>query len=297
MGKSIKNIAFYSSSRARSIGSIVSSRLKVSNNKLKGFTLLEILIASSIFAIIMVITTGVVAQSSSYRSKLKAMREVSEETRRLADMITRDIREADGEIKININTSATPNVIKTYKNGVALINYNNQNSMSSMFNTAPSEVVSEEPGSRTASFAQCLVLASKDKYKVYLVARWTNRVYYKTYDRFDASGLVILTPPMIHSTKQDADSNNVRINGISSWNNETRISFGGLVPDVESTSVKQQPYVSFLITSKATERINSEDLSNIGTGEVLDSTYEGVGVTDRAKTQIRSLVTLRNYQK
>jgi len=71
------------------------------NFKQKGFTLIEILVATTIFALVMVITTGVVSRSSAFNSKLRVQRQIQEEILRIADMITRDIRSANASGKIN----------------------------------------------------------------------------------------------------------------------------------------------------------------------------------------------------
>ncbi len=63
----------------------------------KGFTLIEILIASTIFAVIMLIVTGTFTWASSYNGKLKEMRDTSLSARKAMDIISRDVRQANGK--------------------------------------------------------------------------------------------------------------------------------------------------------------------------------------------------------
>jgi len=62
----------------------------------KGFSLFEILVAGAIFAMVMVIATGVIAQMSGYNKKIRVSKMVSEETRKLAEQISADVRSAVG---------------------------------------------------------------------------------------------------------------------------------------------------------------------------------------------------------
>ena len=86
----------------------------------KAFTLMEILVTAMIFAAIMIIATAVLAQSSTFRIKLSEIRKTSEEARRLADQITRDVRSANSPIKIE-SGSAPSTIITVIPNGLALV--------------------------------------------------------------------------------------------------------------------------------------------------------------------------------
>lgn len=282
----IKNIKFISN-----IPRAHSTTLRV-NSKSRGFTLLEVLVATSIFAMIMLITTGTIAQSSTYRSKLAAMRQVNEETRKLADQITRDVREANGVIKLDEDNSA--HTIHTYNSGIAFVNWGDP--LLLVDNITPRTTLSaEESGTIIPTvYAQTLIVATKDQYKMYLAARWKSHVYYKTIDRYEADGSVhCITSAEISNIKQGADSTGARTNRISLANTETKISFSGFAPDTNATS-KQQAYVSFLITSKSRDSVDPDNIAT-GTSSREDQTFNNLTVLSRATSYIRSFVTVRNY--
>ena len=69
----------------------------------KGFTLIEILVSTAMFAVLMVMTTSIIIQSVGYQSKLRAIRAASQESRRIADMLTRDIHSANRKIDYSAN--------------------------------------------------------------------------------------------------------------------------------------------------------------------------------------------------
>jgi prepilin-type N-terminal cleavage/methylation domain-containing protein len=88
-----------------------------------GFTLLEILIATGIFAIVMVITVGIVSQSAGFQSKIRAQRQTYEEVRRLSDQISQDIRSASvpGTVIAELNPDPSkPVPIAKFKGGLVL---------------------------------------------------------------------------------------------------------------------------------------------------------------------------------
>ncbi len=62
----------------------------------KGFTLIEVLIASTIFAMIMVMAVGIFSWASAYNSKLREMRKTGQDSREIMNMISDDIRQANG---------------------------------------------------------------------------------------------------------------------------------------------------------------------------------------------------------
>ncbi|MFA4996189.1 MAG: prepilin-type N-terminal cleavage/methylation domain-containing protein [Patescibacteria group bacterium] len=237
----------------------------------RGFTLLEILIASALFAMVMLMTTGTIASSSSYQSKLKTMRETGEETRRIADMMTQDIREADGEMVVQGGTASVP-VLKSFSTGIALLQFNESvtNSFSFFAFTNPVNLNAADSFSR----ADVLVLASKDKYKVYLFSEKYGKVDYKEFDRFDSSGNVkTLTFTNMQSMSFGAGECPL------STKVDLEAYFGGFAPEKNSFSAsKQQPFIQFNIKAKT-----------LG--------YATSNVSSRYQTAIQSMVTSRNYNK
>jgi len=62
----------------------------------KGFTLIEVLIAATIFALVMVIVASTLSWASTYNSRLGEMRKVGNDARKIMNMISDDIRQANG---------------------------------------------------------------------------------------------------------------------------------------------------------------------------------------------------------
>lgn len=242
----------------------------------KAFTLLEVLIATTIFAVIMLIATGTVAQSSSYRSKLATLRQVNEETRRIADQITRDVRLANSTA--TVTDSASPAVTKKFKNGLALLNCN-ASTCTFKNSAAPSGAVTYGNPFLTSGLdsinANTLVIATKDNYKIYMLANDNKSIYY--------SGTIPIT-----STLTWAIINPLKISGnkISSDAAETAINFGGFCPDdliaaIFAAISNQQPYVQFYITSR--------------TAAIGGTSYDDLPPNMRAQAELRSMVTSRSY--
>ncbi len=71
----------------------------------KGFTLIEVLIAATIFAMIMVMVVGIFSWASSYNSKLREMRKMNQDGRKIVNMISDDIRQANGSVSIVLGFS------------------------------------------------------------------------------------------------------------------------------------------------------------------------------------------------
>jgi hypothetical protein len=211
------------------------------------------------------------------------------ETRQLADMITRDVREADGEIK-----TATA----TYPSGIAFFNCSPcdiTKYSGSSWDKRPQIATSFEEIASGITYAQVLAIATKDEYRVYLSSRVKNHIYYKTFPRLDLSGNVItLTSADIISVKEDHDLvTGKRNNRISLANTETRIAFAGFGPD-SSSIVHQQAFVSFYIVSQSRSSVDEDIYVSPETAE--SSTYDELSVKDRARSELRSAVTVRNYK-
>ena len=192
----------------------------------KAFTLMEILISTAIFATVMVMAVGIFGQSSSYRGKITTMRAVSEDSKRLADMITRDIRTASVSVDV---TAGNPTVKKTFKGGVALL----QCDTTCDFAYPYSYSVEAFSG-----LANMLIIVNKDSYIVYVQS---GAFLYRSSTQYTA-------PPSIDMLAA-YNSTTAPANVISSSDLDTPVSFAGYAPD--STSViLQQPYIQFDIISK-----------------------------------------------
>ncbi|MFA7244431.1 MAG: prepilin-type N-terminal cleavage/methylation domain-containing protein [Patescibacteria group bacterium] len=78
----------------------------MTNSHKKGFTLIEILIASTIFAIIMIMATAVFSMTSSYNAKIRETRNSLSEARGTMMKISDDVRLSNGSVKITAGTTA-----------------------------------------------------------------------------------------------------------------------------------------------------------------------------------------------
>jgi len=247
--------------------------MKIQKTKFKkAFTLLEILIASSIFAVIMLITTGTVAQSSSYRSKLKTLREVNEETRQIADQITRDVRTGTSMAQVEALDGTTKKT-RTFKNGLALLKCKGSVYQCSFVNATTGNITDGNPFNSTDSIiANTLIISTKDAYKIYvLVDDGTS------HNTFISYGTVAHNPVTANDIITATQVKGVTGNKITSTNTETAVNFGGYCPDDSATTI-QQPYVQFFITSRT-----------------AGYTGSGLPLNQKSLAQLRSMVTSRSY--
>lgn len=239
-------------------------------NVRRGFTLMEVLVASSIFAVVMVFVTGAVVASSNYQSKIRIINQTSEESRRLADMITRDVRSANYPIKIKArkgdNSTIPPGPPQsllspsteistdfTFKNGIALFSSTFiSNNLSSNIN----DIVDMNNG------ANMLIISLKDKAKIYQTS--DNGLYYKEIEYQSADHFVDTTNLSI------ANSDNL----ISKEKLDVNVRFGGYAPD-DGVNAVGQPMIKFYIS----------------VGSQNEGTY------NYYKTAIRSAVTSRSYNE
>lgn len=256
----------------------------------KAFTLMEILVAAGIFAVVMVITVGIIGQSSSFRTKIKATREASEETKKISDMITRNVKESDssGKILLCTNSNCATWIEKSFKNGIAMISGMGFGPSPSYVygsfqnnNTSNAGLLSKVQTDPDSLLGNILITTTKDKYRVMAGSMpdgsgstigGTNKVFYMEFDRIDpATGDVIkLTPVNLADVY-----GNLIASSISNPNLDTKLRFCGFAPDDASTT-KQQAYVQFDISSET-------------------SGYATKPVNSRAKMEIRSLVTARSF--
>ena len=242
----------------------------------KAFTLMEILIAASIFAIVMVIATGVLGQSSSFRGKIQAMRDTSEDAKKISDMITRDARGAGYPARLTLTLAGVPTSFD-FKSGIIMIEKNATGDVNSLacygtpcLNSYPSYTL----GIGTSGGA-VLILADKDNYKIYHY-NYANpayppsfSMYYKTIPRLNASGAVIAL------TTSDFTAPDSTFTKINSDNTDIRFSANGFAPDDTSTT-KQQPFIRFSLTAET-------------------KGYTSKPKNSRAQITIQSAVTARSF--
>jgi prepilin-type N-terminal cleavage/methylation domain-containing protein len=233
-------------------------------NTKKGFTLLEVLIASSMFAVVMLMTTATIAGSSSFQSKLKAMRETSEETRRLADMITRDVRSASQPTSYTLGTDFN------FKNGLAFLKWSG--GWQSIYKDAPSGPATND--------ANVLIVASKDNFIVYGSGQNSSGQNVLCYGKISYSDLALYAG----GAGKNAFISNVGgcYYSASSHpefvisNTDVTVNFGGYLPDDNVAANFFQPYVQFIVTART-------------------NNYAKLDNNSRAQAVIRSTVTSRSY--
>lgn len=78
------------------------------NFKQKGFTLIEILVATAIFATVMIIVVATFSWTAGYNNRLKETRRVGQEVRNSMDQLTRDIRMANGSGSVTNGSTSYP---------------------------------------------------------------------------------------------------------------------------------------------------------------------------------------------
>lgn len=241
----------------------------------KGFTLFEILVASAIFAMVMVIATGVIAQMSSYNSKIKLSKSVSEETRKVADQISTDVRQAIsyqticGTVNVFSEATCPANVTQ---NPIGCTQKNNL-IPSSDFVTASSNP------------SNTLIITTKDYFIIYYSHSLNKAIYRLVYTKIIPNtatfrfpcGIAINETSLLTTfqviTGNSTSYENYRLTGNDT---EASVNFAGFTSG--GSSALQQPYVQFYIVSKS---------KNYDTTTVP---------SQKAKAELRSMVTSRDYR-
>ena len=237
----------------------------------KGFTLFEILIASAIFAMVMVIVTGVIAQMSSYNNKIKLSKNVSEETRKVADQISTDVRQAINEKGTSSNINAVyeadcpPNISSDAD--YSLCQRRNYMTPSAGFASASSD-------------ANTLIITTKDYFIAYyhhLPNKAIYRLVFKNDKVIFPNGIAIL--PGLRDTFRAITGGALEYEKyrLTRDDTEASVNFAGYTSGGVGAAL-QQPYVQFYIVSKT---IGHDD--------------PAITPSLKAKAELRSMVTSRSY--
>ena len=262
----------------------------------KAFTLLEILIATAIFSSVMVLTSGIISQSSGSQTKLKANREVSEESRHLADLISRDIRTAEGSFTAKIHNTDTN--YYEFRNGIALfscattVNWTCEQVYTNFVTTdsGPSNI-NNDP---TEYHANAMLIYSNGSVKAYIST--SNAVYSATYNITDST--YPITSYWVTSNKSlnlhSSLNNSIfkivvanSANMISNSNLDITVDFTGFASANKMTLSGS----TFTIATPGTD-LQSYVSYYIG---VKTKNFSTAPTHEKAETFIRSLVTPRNY--
>ncbi|MEK7096352.1 MAG: type II secretion system protein [Patescibacteria group bacterium] len=229
----------------------------------KGFTLIEILIATTIFATVMLIAVAIISSSVDYRTKLRELRRTSEDTTKIADIITQDIREAKG------NTKGVTVAGSVFTKGVVTLLCD------------PGSCTLENDGSANIKAANTLITFSENSYSI--TTGFEGIAYYKKENVAlagvsTAAGVLALWRNTVgfNQTSSRTQLNIINQNG-DVQDFETTIAFNGFAGSTGfETSKYQQHFIRFLVYSETKD---------------YDQKLPG----GRAKAQIKSSVALRNY--
>lgn len=191
------------------------------SSKLPGFTLIEILIASTIFALVMILATASMSQTTNFQGKIRESRLTSETARKIADMMSEDIRGAKGGDLATAGLKFSKGIAMFHcsKVGTNLSSCGIKNNLTASTNLSVSDV-------------NTLVIMNSSSYKVYF---WgSNIVFYKIVNSASSVDL---------STINFNDSN------IISSGCDTAILATGFGPSNNSTD-KQQAFVQYQVESR-----------------------------------------------
>ena len=281
----------------------------------RGFTLLEILVAAAIFALVMVFATATIARSVSSRSKLRAMRLTSEASRNVTDMLTRDIRQANAEGTINDVGNSKE---YKFKNGIALlfcsansgilngtcrllnneVPYNFSSATEALefknWDTDPYHIqsVAVPP---TFAPANVIVIFNENWTKVYYAEKDVKycsvpcdpngyALYYKKYDPIAAIDIDENNFDNNTLLSGSAQINKVenKINNIFTEDSaEAKVFFGGYAPNNKALKM-QQPYVQLYIGFRSVYGLKN---------------YDQLLTNERASVEIITTVTGRSYNQ
>lgn len=207
--------------------------------KHRAFTLMEVLIATGIFAAVMVITVGILGQSSSFRGKIKATRETTSETRKIADMITRDVRSANKSFVAPLGSPDTG----SHKDGILI---------GLVYSSAGNSMYIPRYGSAAIDYssgANLLMLANSNEYIIYYkrVINGQGYLFRKTY-LSSADLTTSFEDDFLCSPTDLACFVGNKENAISNKNLNVVLDLAGFAPD--DRSANQQLFVKFRITAE-----------------------------------------------
>ncbi|PIS07830.1 hypothetical protein COT78_01165 [Candidatus Berkelbacteria bacterium CG10_big_fil_rev_8_21_14_0_10_43_13] len=254
----------------------------------KAFTLLEVLIATSIFAVVMIMTTGVISQSTAYQTKTKTLRDASEETARIADAISRDLKAASGSFTL-FDKSNNHHLMK---NGVAMLDTDGK-----FLTTLKTQLAAPNDVDNFTTYpASVLIinLESAGAFRIYYSKPGTPSVIYaKTYDKASSEfgkwyskvasdetlKIVSTAPgnPNLLVKNLIVSTNNNQISTFEGDNKlDTSAGFTGYTATDIGTAPHAQSYINFYVHSRT-------------------DGYASLPPTNRAESYLRSMVTMRNY--
>lgn len=236
-------------------------------------TLVEVLVAAGIFAVVMTMAVGTFFSTSTFREKIKQTRDTGEEVRKIADMVTRDAREAKGGIEVEVTTGA---VTKKFKQGFIAAECSGASECVLKYNSNPLEGINNvfcaaPQGVSDGGF----ILFSPDSYVIYAAkgSAAGGKIFYKKFNASLKDALIAKggkITDLINKVRNDL------ANALTASDNEGYFYVAGYAPD-ETALNKQQAFVSFYINSRTLN-------------------YASLLPNERSESNICSEVALRNYK-
>ncbi len=259
---------------------------------LNGFTLLEVLIATAIFAVVMVMTTGVLAQTTSYQTKTKNLRDVSEEAGRISDAISRDLKMASGSFTV-YDTTTGGAAFHLFKSGVALVDADGK--FLSTY-TTPASIPTTDSFTTYLASAVIINLESQKQIVIYEShAGAPNGVYANTYDKSWLrqygwwTDPTATNPGVLRLVSSMPANGNILANA-AFWNHQISTGTGDNILD---TSIG---FAGFTATD-ASDAIAGRRIQSYVTYFVHARTnnYDSLPPIYRGEAYLRSMITLRSY--
>ncbi|MCX6811993.1 MAG: type II secretion system protein, partial [Candidatus Berkelbacteria bacterium] len=210
--------------------------MKKLHNK-KGFTLLEILIASAIFVGIMIITVGTFSWAAGYNNRLHETRRVAQNGRTILSEISTQARLANGSINFNASNNLMDEIILLSCPGMSL------SGCSPKGNIVPERYSINSTGLlETGSFiANAVIILQKDQKQAILYQTTGSGESFNVIKKVKSitDWGIVLTP---------GDFNSIQTQNLNESGVSAAAYFGGYGP--VRASKTQQPYVEFYLFSQ-----------------------------------------------
>ncbi len=217
----------------------------------RGFTLLEILIASSMFVVVLLMTMSVISWASSYNSKLAEVRKTTLAGRKIIEMISSDIRQANGSTNIvGIGDSFESGEVVILKN-IGEKNIEGKLEATNSFDSYEIKDFYSAPSAPENDYGMTnvLIIINKSDKKIIfyrgLEAKKSDLEYYKDVIRYE-----IAYAELIDLSSAD---NRFKINQsqiINEKGTDITLLFTGFTPRYNNIERKYQPYVTIKLTAE-----------------------------------------------
>lgn len=243
----------------------------------KAFTLIEILIATAIFALVMIIVVAIFSWAAGYNNRLKETRRVGQEVRTAMDDLTKNIRLANGSGKLTLSSTLIDQSIGeiTFLRCSGTVNSLNSSCVTRMGSVTPFRYMNNITATNTdptgsAINSNAILILNKDQGKAILyrtVAVSATNYQIRKAEKQIADWNTVIDFTIANDDLTQAVSLNPDSTSIRIW-------FGGYGADKKSRN--QQPYSEIYII-----------------GETKD--YDRAQPTMRSRFHLRTLIESRDY--